>query len=315
MGISEATFYNWKKMFGGLGPSEVRRLKQLEEENRRLKQMVADLSLDKQMLEDLLVVMAKTDVDPDVRVIAIGKVRDPIALSKILNDAEVKLDIRLVALKRIDDQCVIEEVAKNNDLDFSMREAAIEKLTKQDALFHLSKNDEDEDIRVAAVERLQDKKLLQDIANSDYHLLVRAAASDMLSKNIQRFLAEAVDGPSTCIIPIWQFNYLYFALTARLKKKGLTNSKIVDLVDEKLLGVCPDCATPSGGQGLSLKATYDRFGGVMLTGNTGGMEHLMEGTCRNQDCHSKTIIIFWRPDEDLGAVKRLAEMGIHVKHK
>jgi putative transposase len=37
MGISEATFYNWKKMFGGLGPSEVRRLKQLEEENRRLK--------------------------------------------------------------------------------------------------------------------------------------------------------------------------------------------------------------------------------------------------------------------------------------
>ena len=54
MGISEATFYNWKKMFGGLGPSEVRRLKHLEEENRRLKQMVADLSLDKQMLQDVL---------------------------------------------------------------------------------------------------------------------------------------------------------------------------------------------------------------------------------------------------------------------
>jgi putative transposase len=54
MGISEATFYNWKKRFGGLGPSEVRRLKQLEEENRRLKQMVADLSLDKQMLQDVL---------------------------------------------------------------------------------------------------------------------------------------------------------------------------------------------------------------------------------------------------------------------
>ena len=54
MGISEATFYNWKKLYGGLGPSEVRRLKQLEEENRRLKQMVADLSLDKQMLQDVL---------------------------------------------------------------------------------------------------------------------------------------------------------------------------------------------------------------------------------------------------------------------
>ena len=54
MGISEATYYNWKKKYGGLGVSEVRRLKQLEEENRRLKQMVADLSLDKHMLQDVL---------------------------------------------------------------------------------------------------------------------------------------------------------------------------------------------------------------------------------------------------------------------
>jgi putative transposase len=54
MGIAEQTFYNWKRRYGGLGPGEVRRLKQLEEENRRLKQMVADLSLDKQMLQDVL---------------------------------------------------------------------------------------------------------------------------------------------------------------------------------------------------------------------------------------------------------------------
>jgi putative transposase len=54
MGISEQTFYRWKKLYGGLGPSEVRRLKQLEDENRRLKQMVADLSLDKHMLQDVL---------------------------------------------------------------------------------------------------------------------------------------------------------------------------------------------------------------------------------------------------------------------
>jgi putative transposase len=54
MGISEATFYNWKKKFGGLGVSELRRLKMLEEENMKLKQIVADLSLDKQMLQDVL---------------------------------------------------------------------------------------------------------------------------------------------------------------------------------------------------------------------------------------------------------------------
>lgn len=54
MGISEATFYNWKKKFGGLGVPELRRLRQLEEENAKLKQIVADLSLDKQMLQDVL---------------------------------------------------------------------------------------------------------------------------------------------------------------------------------------------------------------------------------------------------------------------
>ena len=54
MGISQATFYAWRKKFGGLGVAELRRLRQLEEENRRLKQLVADLSLDKVMLQDVL---------------------------------------------------------------------------------------------------------------------------------------------------------------------------------------------------------------------------------------------------------------------
>ena len=54
MGISQATFYAWRKKFGGLGVSELRRLRQLEEENRKLKQLVADLSLDKAMLQDVL---------------------------------------------------------------------------------------------------------------------------------------------------------------------------------------------------------------------------------------------------------------------
>lgn len=53
-GISEATFYSWKKKFGGLGPSELRRLRQLEEENAKLKRLVADLSVDEAMLQDVL---------------------------------------------------------------------------------------------------------------------------------------------------------------------------------------------------------------------------------------------------------------------
>ena len=54
MGIAEQTFYRWKKKFVGLGVAELRRLKQLEEENQKLKTIVADLTLDKQMLQDVL---------------------------------------------------------------------------------------------------------------------------------------------------------------------------------------------------------------------------------------------------------------------
>jgi putative transposase len=54
LGISSATFYNWKKKFGGLGMTEMRKLKQLEEENRQLKTLVAELSLDKQILQDVI---------------------------------------------------------------------------------------------------------------------------------------------------------------------------------------------------------------------------------------------------------------------
>ena len=52
--VAEATFYRWKRQFGGLGLSELRELKHLKEENRKLKQLVADLSLDKTILQEAL---------------------------------------------------------------------------------------------------------------------------------------------------------------------------------------------------------------------------------------------------------------------
>ena len=53
-GISRATFYNWKKKYSGMEASQLKRLKELEDENRRLKRMYADLSLDHEMLKDVL---------------------------------------------------------------------------------------------------------------------------------------------------------------------------------------------------------------------------------------------------------------------
>ena len=54
MGISEPTFYRWKKLFVGMGVPEIRQLKQLEDENSKLKRLVTDLTLDRSMLQDVL---------------------------------------------------------------------------------------------------------------------------------------------------------------------------------------------------------------------------------------------------------------------
>ena len=54
LGISQATFFRWRQKYGELGTPELRRLRQLEEENQKLKQLVADLSFDKRMLQDVL---------------------------------------------------------------------------------------------------------------------------------------------------------------------------------------------------------------------------------------------------------------------
>ena len=53
-GISRATYFNWKEKLDGLLPTEMRRLKQLEDENSKLKKLVADLSLDREMLQDVI---------------------------------------------------------------------------------------------------------------------------------------------------------------------------------------------------------------------------------------------------------------------
>ena len=68
-GISSATFFNWKKKYAGLMPSEMKRLRELEQENARLKKIVADLSLDKEMLQDvikrkLVAIIARTNGAP-----------------------------------------------------------------------------------------------------------------------------------------------------------------------------------------------------------------------------------------------------------
>lgn len=54
LGVTEQTFYRWKRKYGGLGTPEIRELRQLRDENRKLKQLVADLTLDRQILQEAI---------------------------------------------------------------------------------------------------------------------------------------------------------------------------------------------------------------------------------------------------------------------
>ena len=72
LGITEQTFYRWKKKYAGMGVAELRRLRQLEDENRRLKALVADLTLDKHMLQE---VVGKKAVKPAKRRELVGSLK------------------------------------------------------------------------------------------------------------------------------------------------------------------------------------------------------------------------------------------------
>ncbi|EIY4973471.1 IS3 family transposase [Klebsiella sp. JB_Kp018] len=98
MGISEATFYNWKKKFAGLGVTELRRLRQLEDENQRLKKLVADLSLDKEMLQEVL---KPKVLRPAQKRQAVHFLREAYRISVRRDERAITLRIREIAETRI----------------------------------------------------------------------------------------------------------------------------------------------------------------------------------------------------------------------
>ncbi|WP_425277096.1 IS3 family transposase [Fulvimarina pelagi] len=109
-GISEATFYNWRKRYGGMMPTEVKKLRQLEEENTKLKRLVADLSLDKAMLQDVL---SKKPLKPARRRQLVNEVRESWKVSARRTCFALKVGRSLYAYKaRRDDQAALKKRIK-----------------------------------------------------------------------------------------------------------------------------------------------------------------------------------------------------------
>jgi CcmD family protein len=133
------------------------------------------------------------------------------------------------------------------------------------------------------------------------------------SSNGSGFASQAARGPADCRIAIKDWLDLHDELARRLIDKGASNTEIVDLLNDRLIGVCPRCHTWTAGQGLSMLSTTRLTKATIFTGNTGGMERLVDGLCRNYDCPCTEILIFWKPDEDRDAVARLGSMGVRIK--
>jgi putative transposase len=94
LGISEQTFYLWKKKYGGMGVVEARRVSQLEDENRHLKQLVADLTLDKHMLQEVLAKKAEALAAQGARAVAGQPVRRELAKG-LQCDPPATVDVQL----------------------------------------------------------------------------------------------------------------------------------------------------------------------------------------------------------------------------
>lgn len=128
---------------------------------------------------------------------------------------------------------------------------------------------------------------------------------------VSQFAERAVQGSVVCRINILDIEKLWRDLIDKLQTTGLLSSDAIKLVDDKLLGVCPKCATYTGT--LGYVSACMQAAGVVFMGDSKGVERLREGHCRNYDCSSTEILIFWRPDEDEKARKRLSKMGIQIR--
>lgn len=118
-----------------------------------------------------------------------------------------------------------------------------------------------------------------------------------LPRNIQEFVAKAVEGPSNYQTKISEYADLNFALAEGLKKRGMASSRIVSLMDSKMIGICAECGIMYTGEWLSYVATLRESGLASKTiGLSSASVRFLEGKCRNPGCSCKEILVLWRPD-------------------
>jgi len=136
-----------------------------------------------------------------------------------------------------------------------------------------------------------------------------SAHKTITKDQIEQFIQSTFRGSVCCRVGIIDVGELVSALQLQFMRQGIPTGKVLELLNQKLVGVCPDCHTNSTGKGLIALHTYremkNRGTKVVFNGDSGGAERLLEGQCRNQKCSCKVILLNWLTDISNDSVKEV----------
>lgn len=127
------------------------------------------------------------------------------------------------------------------------------------------------------------------------------------------FAKCAAQGPAWSRLPIKSIPQVIAELGAEMKSLHVPSDAFYDLYNNSLLGVCPKCNQHCAGKAFGMMPLLSASKGtVMFTGNSGGFERMLQGTCLNYSCTSTEFDLFWCPDLDTRMLQNLRGRGINI---
>jgi len=127
------------------------------------------------------------------------------------------------------------------------------------------------------------------------------------------FAKRAANGPAWSRLPIMSIPPIITELNAQMERLNVPSDAFHDFYNNSLLGVCPKCNEYCAGKAfLRMPMLASGGGRVLFTGNSGGFERMLQGTCLNHSCSSTEFDLFWCPDLDPRMLQNLRGRGINL---
>jgi len=137
---------------------------------------------------------------------------------------------------------------------------------------------------------------------------VKADADEMNNElQIEEFLKNALSSPVCCRVKILRMGSFVSALELQLMQQGASAGEALEILNKKLVGVCPDCRLQSAGKGLAVLENYramqEQGANVDFRQGSEEVKRIFKGNCRDKKCSSKSIFLYWRPETTFDPAK------------